>query len=808
MSKLLKFLFGSLLGKLILAFFVLGVAPAAIVGVISYQKAASSLTDESFAKLEAVRGIKTSQIEGYFNERLGDVSVLSSNATVVEAISAFEHAFMEEGGVDNGPLYAAAVAEYGDWLTQYNDEYGYYDLFLIAENGDVVWTAFKESDLGENLVTGSLSGSPLGAVFQKGLSAISVQDFAAYAPSGGVPAGFVSAPVYAGGDVEGVVALQLPLEAINTIMQQRDGMGETGESYLIGFDMKMRTDSFLDPVGHSVNASFAGTVANNGVDTEGARLAIAGNTDTKIIIDYNGNPVLSSFAPLSLNGLEWAILSEIDEAEALIPAKALLNTFLLVLIISIAVVVGAGFYMARTIATGVVLVSKAAEELADEILPQLVAVTEAVATGDLTTSANVTIRSIEAKSQDEVGDLGRAFNSMGDQLGRLGTANVDMVNNLRDIVGQVSNTAGDVSAASEQLASAAEQAGQATQNIAEQAQGLSKGAADQETAVGDTTESVKQLGSAIDQIAEGAQQQNKTVEETTSTITEVSRAITEVAGNAQEATEGSKSADDAARKGLGIVEQTVDGMGQIKNAVSDVADRIGDLGEQSAEIGKIVAVIDDIAAQTNLLALNAAIEAARAGEQGRGFAVVADEVRQLAERVTQATSEIAGLIDGVQKGVEESVKATEKGTEEVERGSELANQAGESLNEIQAAVQIVTNQVEQISAAAEQVTASSDEMVKSIESVSAITEETTAATEEMAASNDQVQEAMGSISTITTQTGASVEESSAATEELSSQVEEVVASSSALGDMAGVLTSAVARFKLAEDDNDSSKLAA
>ncbi len=798
-STTMKFLFGSLLGKLILAFLVLGVVPAATVGMISYQKAADSLTSESFQKLEAVRGIKTAQIEGYFGERLGDVSVLSSNATVKDAIHAFEDAFYAEGGVENGPLYAAATEQHADWLTQYNDEYGYYDLFLISKTGDIVWTAFKESDLGENIVTVSLADSPIGDVFQKGLTAVSVQDFAPYAPSGGVPAGFVSAPVYEAGDVIGVVALQLPLEAINTIMQQRDGMGETGESYLIGFDKRMRTDSYHDPTGHSVNASFAGTVADNGVDTEGARRAIAGETNTSIIIDYNGNPVLSSYAPLAIAGLEWAILSEIDEAEALIPAKALLNTFLLVLIISIAIVVAAGFYLARTIASGVKNVSEAAEELADEILPQLVTVTEAVAAGDLTKTSDVSIRSIEAKSKDEVGDLGRAFNSMGEQLGRLGEANVSMVANLREIVGQVSETAGDVSAASEQLASASEQAGSATQNIAEQAQGLSKGAQDQESAVTDTTESVKQLGSAIDQIAEGAQQQNQTVESTTQTINEVSRAITEVASNAQEASEGSKSADDAARKGLGIVEQTVEGMAQIKDAVSDVADRIGNLGEQSAEIGKIVAVIDDIAAQTNLLALNAAIEAARAGEQGRGFAVVADEVRQLAERVTTATSEIAGLIDGVQKGVEESVKATEKGTEEVERGSELANEAGESLNEIQAAVVTVTTQVEQISAAAEEVTASSDEMVKSIEGVMAITEETTAATEEMAASNDQVQQAMGSISAITTQTGASVEESSAATEELSSQVEEVVASSSALGDMAGVLTSAVARFKLSED---------
>jgi methyl-accepting chemotaxis protein len=123
-------------------------------------------------------------------------------------------------------------------------------------------------------------------------------------------------------------------------------------------------------------------------------------------------------------------------------------------------------------------------------------------------------------------------------------------------------------------------------------------------------------------------------------------------------------------------------MNRISDAVDSVSKQVTGLGEQSAEIGKIVAVIDDIAAQTNLLALNTAIEAARAGEQGRGFAVVTDEVRQLAERVTQATTEIAGLIEGVQTSVDQSVKATAAGSELVEQGSELANQAGTALEQI------------------------------------------------------------------------------------------------------------------------------
>jgi len=445
---------------------------------------------------------------------------------------------------------------------------------------------------------------------------------------------------------------------------------------------------------------------------------------------------------------------------------------------------------------------------------QIAAALKRISVGELDSKVNV-------KSSDEIGEMASAYGEMklylegmsdnAQKIGQgdlsvnvnakgegdvLGNALTEMVVGLREVVSKVTVTASDVASASQQLASVAEQAGDATQNIAEQAQGLSQGAQQQDTTVESSAGAVKQLGSAIEQIAQGTQQQSESVDSTSRAVVEVSRAIDEVAKNAQEAAEGSQVADAAARKGLGIVEQTVQGMDQINSAVQDVADRIGDLGQQSAEIGKIVAVIDDIAAQTNLLALNAAIEAARAGEQGRGFAVVADEVRQLAERVTQATSEIASLIDGVQKGVEESVKATEKGTSEVEVGSKLAAEAGSSLSEIQESVLVVTQQVELISSAAEEVSASSDEMVKSIESVSAITEETTAATEQMAASNDEVQTSMVQISEITQQTGEAVENSSASTEELSSQVEEVVASASALGDMSGVLNEAISVFKL------------
>ncbi len=170
---------------------------------------------------------------------------------------------------------------------------------------------------------------------------------------------------------------------------------------------------------------------------------------------------------------------------------------------------------------------------------------------------------------------------------------------------------------------------------------------------------------------------------------------------AQKGAEGARQATETAQNGAAMVQRTIDGIGRIKNAVETASGEITKLGERSAEIGKIIAVIDDIAAQTNLLALNAAIEAARAGEQGRGFAVVADEVRNLAERVASATKEIADLIGGVQAGVDGSVKAMEDGSKETEEGTQLAAQAGESLQQILDAVAGVNTQIEQIASGSE-----------------------------------------------------------------------------------------------------------
>ncbi|HMB31768.1 MAG TPA: hypothetical protein VKN82_08085, partial [Desulfohalobiaceae bacterium] len=183
-----------------------------------------------------------------------------------------------------------------DYFTKYIKSYGYYDLFLINKKGYVFYTVGKEADYHTNMLEGKYSDSNLGKLTRKVLrtKSYAMADFASYAPSGGKPASFVARPLIHNNKVEMVVALQLSLQDINNIMQERTGMGESGETYLVGPDKLMRSDSFLATQSHSVEASFAGTVQQNGVDTVASRQALNGKTDAQIIDDYNGNPVLSA----------------------------------------------------------------------------------------------------------------------------------------------------------------------------------------------------------------------------------------------------------------------------------------------------------------------------------------------------------------------------------------------------------------------------------------------------------------------------------------------------------------------------------
>ena len=232
-----------------------------------------------------------------------------------------------------------------------------------------------------------------------------------------------------------------------------------------------------------------------------------------------------------------------------------------------------------------------------------------------------------------------------------------------------------------------------------------------------------QLSATAEQIFKGTENQNMQVTQVASAIEEMSATVIEVASNTSQAAEFAKKATDMAIKGGDIVSRTVHGMHSIAKSVEESANTIEELGRNSDQIGEIITVINDIADQTNLLALNAAIEAARAGEHGKGFAVVADEVRKLAERTTKATKEIREKIELIQEKTAGAVEAMNSGRKDVDAGVGFATEAGVSLTNIVEIVKNVSNMITQIAAAEEQQSAAAGEISTNMESIANVTKE-------------------------------------------------------------------------------------
>ncbi len=247
-----------------------------------------------------------------------------------------------------------------------------------------------------------------------------------------------------------------------------------------------------------------------------------------------------------------------------------------------------------------------------------------------------------------------------------------------------------------------------------------------------------EISASSDMMSKGSKEQSSMVGQVSTAIEEITATIVESTSNSADASQSAQSAAQSATEGGQIVSETITGMQKIANVVSESAESIGKLAHSADKIGEIIGVIDDIADQTNLLALNAAIEAARAGEQGRGFAVVADEVRKLAERTGKATGEITKMIKGIQQETSEAVGSMESGITEVDAGRELTDRAGNSLSEIVTMSESVMNMIQQIAIASEQQTAASEEIAKNIDNISNITIENAKGAEEAAVASEDL----------------------------------------------------------------------
>ena len=415
-----------------------------------------------------------------------------------------------------------------------------------------------------------------------------------------------------------------------------------------------------------------------------------------------------------------------------------------------------------------------AKDISDPVR-KLVRIVNKVASGDLT-------ENIVATSTDEVGHLMQAFGAM--------------IENLKSVVGEAAASAHTVAGTSEELASAAEQSASAVHQISSTMGQMSAGIEEQTASTNETAASIHQVNEAIAQIAEGAETQVQSVHHASGVLNDMKQSMDDAIAVLQEVNSASKQSAESAGRGGQSIENVISGMMKIKEAADTVAVAIGELDTYSQDIGKILEVIDDIAEQTNLLALNAAIEAARAGEHGRGFAVVADEVRKLAERSSVETKAIADLIGRVRQASDEAVKAINIASEQVDTGNILTSEAKTVLEEIVQNTGGIETLIENLIESVEGLVEAGNNAAKSIDEIVSVSEENTAATEEMAASAGEVGQAIDSIASVSEETAASVEEISASAEQVNASIEQIATSAAELANMAEKLTQVVSIFKL------------
>ncbi len=513
------------------------------------------------------------------------------------------------------------------------------------------------------------------------------------------------------GEIVGTINLEIRTEEIDQIIHRGvEELGATADSYIIDGEGMLLTDTLLGEwaegaaLQESIETELLTHIANP-INEENFS-----HRETVEYTDYRGEPVLAQHEIVNYGDSAAGLVIEIDQQEIFAGANQLRN-YLLILVVGAAILISViSYFISRRISQPITYLASLVEKFADFDL--------------------------------KLADKGKMdnYSGRGDEIGRIASSIFGMRENLVEVVDDEQEMAGKLASSSQQLSAQSEE----------------------------MSASAEEVSTAIEEVASGAEEQAAQIDETQNNMRKLSKGIDTVTNRAEEMREKAQSVTAQIERGNKALENSFGKIRSVDEKSEQVAENISKLGELSGEISDIVDLISNVSEQTNLLALNAAIEAARAGQAGQGFSVVAEEIRELAEETSQATEEIAGLIADIQNRVDSSVKRSDETVAAVDESVDAMENTSETFDEIDRAV---------------------DELLEFIDQV-------VDSANEMAANSSEISAAMQEIAAVSEQSSSNAEEVTAASQEQQETIEEIVRSSENLAEIAQDLDDITAQFRV------------
>jgi methyl-accepting chemotaxis protein len=764
----------SLKYKLIAFCLAISILPLAVTAVVSLRQAGGILGEQAFAGLDAARDSRKQALEAAAATWLREAAILAKVKEVYNGVGMLRDYFMLG---KPGQRVETATDEYKDLrdyvappFAPFTEVLGFEDALVVADDGRVYYGAKGGKEVGEDLKAGPLKDSSLAAAWKGAMAGkIVFADFAPYAPLGGEPAAFVAAPIknHVGTMIEAAAILRVPRAELARIMGQGEAAGATREFLLVGADGGVRVASVADRTGLTAGS--------------GAAKALAGQTDNDTGPDENGEETLTAYAPVVFGDTAFALLARTPAAEAFAAARGLRHVSLAVAGITAGLVLLAvTLFLRREILhplAGILdyLAAVTHGDFAAAPPPKLRGEMESLRQGLLrmvaeirnklgfsssilkavtlpclvsdtegrVTFVNPPLLALLGLGTDYKAVLGRGTGEvfgqnaavaeqlsacLTDRACRLGVESL-----LDDGSGNTRHVRVDTAPLydlDEGLIGAFALVVDLTDIKSTEAlvvsrnETLSRVAGHAEEIARHVTSRAEALSGRVVAVSDGAMAQTAQLQETVGAIAGLNQALDSVAAGADGAASGAEAAMAQAKAGREAVEQTARAISQVSDLSGSLRTSMDALGSRAASIGGIISVISDIADQTNLLALNAAIEAARAGEAGRGFAVVADEVRKLAEKTMHATKEVSSSVHAVLAAVDDSAEKAVRATEAVAQAGGLVHRSGATLAAIVASCEDAAKAVREIAASAKTQATAHDEINRAVYSIGEVAEET------------------------------------------------------------------------------------